>query len=112
MDSHKGIQRAYSSVITQLRTGKISLASYLYSINQADELECSCGWRRGTVRHVQLECERWSALRTRAWGSRRPEDLKISNKPELAQKVTNLILQTGLLGQFRALRAAPDENPV
>ena len=51
-DSHKRIRKVYSSVITQLRTGKISLPSYSHFINQADEPECSCGWGRITVREV------------------------------------------------------------
>lgn len=63
--------------------------------------------------HVLLECERWTELRREVWGERRPDDLKkILNKPELAQKAAKFMVQTGLLGQFRAVQAAPDEVPI
>lgn len=85
------------------------LASYLHTINRADEPECSCGWERETVRHVLLECERWFVLRTK---TRCPEDLKkILHNPELVQKASKFMVQTGLLGQFRTVQAAPDEDP-
>ena len=43
LDKHQGIRRPLSSLITQIRTGKISLAKYFYSIGRADSQACGFG---------------------------------------------------------------------
>jgi hypothetical protein len=51
-----GLRKATSSVMLQLRTGKISLASYLQKINRRESARCACDLGNQTIGHVLLQC--------------------------------------------------------
>lgn len=89
----------YSSIVAQLRTGKIALANYLHSINGADEPDYNYSQGREIVRHVLLECGRWTELR-KTTDARRTSK-KILTTPEPGQN------KRALLGRIKTVQVAP-----
>lgn len=62
---HKGLRKAESSLLTQVRTEKIGLAKFLYErhVSGIDSRGCSCGFGYETPRHIALHCEKESIRR-------------------------------------------------
>ena len=99
---HVGLHRALSSVIVQLRTGKIGLKDYLYRINKVNTRECLCGWGRQTISHTLFECPTHHSIRSQTiWKDHRVSDLgQILNTPKLAKAAAQFVTWTRILGQF------------
>ena len=105
---YQGMRRAATSVLIQMQTGKIALASYLGTFGAMESTECSCGRGRQDVRHILLHCTNQAGPRARhlTQGSRRELDYRsYLTRPDLAPKAVRFMLETGLLGQFRAIAA-------
>ncbi len=98
---HRGLAKAESSVITQLRTGKVGLNGFLANIRVPGvTLECSCGEGVETVAHVLLHCP--NEQERRAWSRRTTVQELLSW--ERAQETASWVIKGGRLSQFSLAR--------
>ena len=56
------LARSKAAILAQMRTEKCRLISYLHTIGAEDTDLCECG-QRETVKHVMLDCRRWTLER-------------------------------------------------
>lgn len=112
LELYRSTPRVLSSLIIQMRTGKISLRHFLYQrkVPGVTSGECECGQGLQTVSHVMYTCSRFNELRLtfrtpdekgrRRWTT----DLrKLLNQRSTAIAAAKFIIATKLLGQFRAI---------
>jgi len=106
MQLYQGLRRAATSVLIQMQTEKIALASYLGTFKATESTECSCGRDLQDTRHILLHCTNQAGPRMRhlTQGSRRELDYRTYlTRPDLVPKAVRFMLETGLLGQFQTL---------
>ncbi len=100
---HEGLQKAESSVLTQMRTGKIGLAAFLYQYRVPGYISASCGygWRRQDTKHILIHCPRLQGRRQELKDTSGAVDAyRMLAKAGGAKRAARWMIQTGLLGQF------------
>ena len=100
---HKGLHKAESSVLTQLRTGKIGLADFLHKagVPEVESTECSCGQGRETPRHITVFCPRYRDARKELRVGGHVDFNELLTTAEGVRKVTRWWIKRGILEQFR-----------
>jgi ribonuclease HI len=117
LDKFAGLSKPAASVLVQARTGKIALNSYLWKIGRSDTPFCRHGCTRAieTPRHIIIDCPYYEDLREEVFGAGERRDRRfrdkrrILNTPALASKITDFLLHTRVLGQFRTVVADGEE---
>lgn len=104
---HLGEHKAISALITQMRTGKIGLRSFLYPLGLAPTSQCDCGRGVQDLLHVLVTCPSHRELRNELFGPSMETDLvRILNGNWLVRKAAIFMAKTGLLRQFSGLDLA------
>lgn len=105
-----GLRKATTSVLIQLRTGKIGLNHYLSRIKRRETARCSCNLGAQTPRHVVLICPLLQDLRKAMWerlrdvpGLRLGTLENLLTEKRAAVAVAELMVKSELLGQFHGV---------
>lgn len=103
-----GIRKATTSILMQLRTGRIGLGAYLARINRRDSARCDCDLGNQTVAHVLLECPLHINERARMRDALSGQGIvfrrdDLLTRPEARTIVADFMVETGVLGQFQAI---------
>ncbi|KFY11306.1 hypothetical protein V491_07268 [Pseudogymnoascus sp. VKM F-3775] len=112
LEPHRGAPKSLSSVITQLRTGKIGLNAYLHSRNVPgiNSPNCGCGYRLQSIEHLLLHCRKYRQLRRDHLGPGYKTLGEVLSTPKLTLKAAEFMVATRLLGQFRSVWPAWTAN--
>ena len=98
---YKELQKAEASLLLQIRTGRISLASFLFRAGVPDFPTplCVCGQAEETAKHITSSCSLYSRQRQQV--SFNPQDFTtIISNPELLQKFLYWFMSLKRLNQF------------
>jgi ribonuclease HI len=102
------LRKATTSILMQLRTGRIGLGAYLRRINRRESARCSCDLGNQTVNHILLECPLLQDERN--WMRNALSDCGVAlrldellTRPEARVIVAEFMIRTNLLEQFQAV---------
>ena len=98
---YKKLQKAEASLLLQIRTGRIGLASFLFRAGAPDFPTplCVCGQAEETAKHITSSCSLYSRQRQQV--SFNPQDFTtIISNPELLQKFLYCFMSLKRLNQF------------
>jgi hypothetical protein len=110
---HEGLTKAYSSLLTQARTGDIGLRDYLFKVKAPGVLTpyCECGEGRETVEHLVVWCN--IPPNPRTWKEaeiRSQRDLQLvlrgvgARSARLARKVLSWLMDSARLLEYSLAR--------
>jgi hypothetical protein len=111
----KSLSKPYTSILIQMRSMRIALNHFLYKIKAVESDECYCSEGSQTPRHILMQCPLYADLRKTFLDKIRMTDLgdstdydAIVSHSQATRYVAELMLQTGLLGQFRHVEIEPE----
>lgn len=115
---HSELPKCLSSLLIQMRTGKIGLRKYLHGRKVPDisTPTCQCGQAPQSMTHVLAHCRKYSQIRRETWKEEEKNHAwrsipvkEMLSSPRYAKKAATFMKKTGLLGQFKALRTETDD---
>jgi len=82
LKAHRGREKFISSLIVQLRTGKIGFNAFLHDrkVPTITSPGCDCGDEKMTVEHVLLKCPSWREERAEVLGSLQEQEWSSSGR--------------------------------
>ena len=98
-----GLSKVQSSILTQVRTGKIGLAAFFCKrqVPGFPTPACSCGAQWETARHIVVACPRLQRARRSLYAAASTTDYQVmASRPRPAAALTAWILRHGVLPQF------------
>ena len=98
-----GLSKAQSSILTQIRTGKVGLAAFLCKrrVPGFPTPACSCGAQWETAKHVILDCPQLQRVRRSLYTAAATTDYQVMiSRPWPAAALTSWIVRHGVLPQF------------
>ena len=113
LNVHKLLDKAQSSLATQIRTEKIGLANFLYrrKVPGVNSAACPCGSLLHTAKHVIMFCRlhehRTHMLRTAGSSDYR----KLITEPKALKVVTAWLMRTGILTQYSIATQLLEQQP-
>jgi len=101
------LYKTKNSLVIYIRTERINLKAYLYSrkISGIDLFNCDCGWVRQTIKYILIFCIIWTKLRNRILTAAESLNYrKIVSTAKRLKAATKIIINTGLLSQFKLIK--------
>ena len=115
---YSDLPKVLSSLLIQMRTGKIGLRKNLHcrKVPEISTPTCQCGQAPQSVTHVLAHCRKYNQIRRETWKEEEKNHpwrsipvKKILSSPRYAKKAAMFMNKTGLPGQFKALRTETDD---
>ena len=113
LEAHGGLTKAQSSVLVQLRTGKIGLGAFLYYRKVPDQFSpiCPCGQGPQTPEHLFTQCTEQRSREMRRMGYRSAQEFWAGlYDPKKGKEITTTILQSGWLREYRLAEQLREEE--